>query len=53
MGITKVATLGGEEIELIKAGSCGTIRSSVGMANVIATDVGATNGVIHVVDTVF
>ena len=53
LGITKVETLGTEEIEVIKAGSCVTIRSSAGTANVIATDVSATNGVVHVVDTVF
>merc|ERR1712123_440471 len=31
LGITKVATLGGEEIEVIKAGSCVSIRSAAGM----------------------
>ena len=46
MGVTEVETLGGEKIEVIKAGSCITIRSSAGTANVILLDVGATNGVI-------
>ena len=53
VGVTEVETLGGEKIEVIKAGSCVTIWSSAGTANVIMADVGATNGVIHVVDTVF
>ena len=53
MGVTEVETLGGEKIEVIKAGSCVSIRSSAGAVNVIMADVRATNGIIHVVDTVF
>merc|ERR1719341_603370 len=46
VGITEVETLGGEKIEVIKAGPSVTLRSSAGTANVILADAGATNGVI-------
>merc|ERR1711997_82289 len=52
-GITKVQTLGGEEVEVIRSGYSVSIKSAAGSARVIKADVGATNGVIHVVDTVF
>ena len=52
-GVTKVQTLGGEEVEVIRRGSSVSIKSAAGSARVIKADVGATNGVIHVVDTVF
>merc|ERR1712098_285413 len=53
LGITKVETLGGEEVEVIRAGDSVAIRSAAGTANVVSADVMATNGVIHVVDSVF
>ena len=53
IGVTKVETLGGAEVEVIRAGSCVALRSSAGVASVVTADVVATNGVIHVVDTVF
>ena len=52
-GVTKVQTLGGEEVEVIRRGSSVSIKSAAGSARVIVPDVVATNGVIHVVDTVF
>merc|ERR1712055_99816 len=52
-GVTKVQTLGGEEVEVLRRGSSVSIKSAAGSARVIKADVGATNGVIHVVDTVF
>merc|ERR1712183_189132 len=52
-GVTKVQTLGGEEVEVIRSGNSVSIKSAAGSARVIKADVGATNGVIHVVDTVF
>merc|ERR1712241_263256 len=42
-GSTKVKTVGGEEVEIINAGNGATV---------IATDVLASNGVVHVIDTV-
>ena len=51
MVITYVETLGVDKIEVLKAGYCVTIRSSMGTANVIAATIGATNGVIHMVET--
>ena len=51
-GTTKVKTVGGEEIEITNTGRGVSIRSSAGSANVIATDVFASNGVVHVLDTV-
>merc|ERR1712045_329523 len=52
-GVTKVKTVGGEEIEVINNGSGVSIKSSAGTANVIATDIMTSNGVVHLVDTVF
>merc|ERR1712212_644771 len=52
-GVTKVQTLGGEEVEVTRSGYSVSIKSAAGSARVIKADVGATNGVIHVVDTVF
>merc|ERR1712203_849409 len=53
LGITAVETLGGEEVEVIRAGSCVSLRSGAGTADVVTADVVATNGVVHVVDSVF
>merc|ERR1711997_444904 len=47
-GTTKVKTVGGEEITIRNTAS----GVSIGNANVIATDVFASNGVVHVIDTV-
>ena len=52
-GVTTVKTLGGEEVQVIRRGASVTIKSAAGSARVIVPDVVATNGVIHVVDTVF
>merc|ERR1719206_1616303 len=52
-GITTAQTLGGEEVEVLRKWSSVSIKSAAGSARVIKADVGATNGVIHVVDTVF
>jgi len=52
-GTTSVKTVGGENIDVIRNNNGVSIRSSAGSAKVILTDVGATNGVIHAVDTVF
>ena len=52
-GTTKVKTVGGEEIEVINDGSGVSIRSSAGSARVIKTDIVTSNGVVHLVDTVF
>merc|ERR1719150_567899 len=52
-GTTIVKTVGGEEIEVINNESGVSIKSSAGTANVIATDVNTSNGVVHLVDTVF
>merc|ERR1712241_305508 len=51
-GTTKVKTVGGEEIEITNSGEGVSIKSAAGNANVIATDVFASNGVVHVIDTV-
>merc|ERR1711997_986407 len=51
-GTTKVKTVGGEEIEITNTGRGVSIRTSDGSANVIAADVLASNGVVHVLDTV-
>jgi len=53
VGSTVVKTVGGEEITVTNADGAVTITSSAGTATVIATDVLASNGVVHVVDTVF
>ena len=52
-GSTVVKTVGGEEITVTNADGTVTIESSAGKATVIATDVLASNGIVHVVDTVF
>ena len=49
--ITRVDTVGGETITLNPVE--GTVESSAGKAKVIAMDVLASNGVVHIVDTVF
>merc|ERR1712168_689176 len=52
MGVTDVATAGGEEIK-VSRNKYITIKSSAGEAGVIAFDILATNGVVHLVNTVF
>ena len=52
-GTTEVKTANGEMIKIIKSNSGVTIESSAGKAKVIATDILASNGVVHLVDTVF
>merc|ERR1712240_136227 len=52
-GTTKVKTVGGEEIEVINNGRGVSIRSSAGSSRVIKTDIMTSNGVVHLVDTVF
>ena len=52
-GTTKVKTVGGEEIEVINNGRGVSINSSAGSARVIKTDIMTSNGVVHLVDTVF
>ena len=52
-GSTTVDTAGGETITVTNADGAVTIESSAGTATVIATDVIASNGVVHVVDIVF
>jgi len=52
-GTTTVKTAGGEEIDVIKNGNSVSIKSSAGTANVITTDIDTSNGVVHLVDTVF
>merc|ERR1711994_536680 len=51
-GTTK-KTVGGEEITVTNANGGVSIKSSAGVANVIATDIQTSNGVVHLVDTVF
>jgi len=46
-GTTAVATAGGEKVNVVNAGGV-----TVNGANVIATDILASNGVVHLVDTV-
>merc|ERR1711973_922030 len=50
---TPVATVGGEEITVLRNYNTIKVKSSAGSAKVILADVAATNGVIHAVDTVF
>merc|ERR1711992_134801 len=52
-GSTTVKTVGGEDIVVTKQGASVSIKSSAGVANVIATDIKTSNGVVHLVDTVF
>merc|ERR1712156_1365115 len=49
--ITEVNTVGGETITLDPNEA--TVESSAGKAKVIKTDILASNGVVHIVDTVF
>ena len=49
--ITSVDTVGGETITLNPMEA--TVESSAGKATVIMPDILASNGVIHIVDTVF
>merc|ERR1712241_163727 len=51
-GTTTVDTVGGEQIDVINANGV-SIKSSAGSANVIAPDINTSNGVVHLVDTVF
>jgi len=51
-GTTTLATAGGEEIDVTR-GRYITVKSSAGEAGVIAFDVLATNGVVHLVNSVF
>merc|ERR1712012_962349 len=51
-GTTTVKTAGGEEIDVTR-GRYVTVKSSAGEAGVIAFDVLATNGVVHLVNSVF
>merc|ERR1712045_964074 len=52
VGSTDVKTAGGEEIT-VNRGDYIKVKSSAGEAGVVAFDVLATNGVVHLVDTVF
>merc|ERR1711994_664977 len=52
-GSTNVKTVGGEAITVTNANGGVSIMSSAGVANVIATDIQTSNGVVHLVDTVF
>merc|ERR1712060_865299 len=52
VGSTDVKTAGGEEITVTR-GDYIKVKSSAGEAGVVAFDVLATNGVVHLVDTVF
>merc|ERR1719458_551076 len=51
-GSTDLKTVGGEKIRVIKSDAGVTIESSSGKANVIATDVLGSNGVVHIIDKV-
>merc|ERR1712087_321644 len=51
-GTTPVRTAGGEEIEVTRNRYI-SIKSSAGKAGVIAFDILATNGVVHLVNSVF
>merc|ERR1711915_587240 len=51
-GTTPVKTAGGEEIEVTRNRYI-NIKSSAGQAGVIAFDILATNGVVHLVNSVF
>ena len=52
-GSTNIISFGSEPITVTNANGGVSIQSSAGRANVIATDVIASNGVVHVVDSVF
>ena len=49
---TDVPTAGGEKITVINSADGVIIKSSTGIAKVIATDYIGSNGVIHIIDTV-
>ena len=51
-GSTSLTTAGKDTITVINSGGV-SIESTEGKANVIATDVVTSNGVVHIVDTVF
>merc|ERR1712038_974162 len=51
-GVTDVKTVGGETITVTKSANGVTVETPVGKANIVATNVFASNGVIHVIDTV-
>merc|ERR1712156_1363287 len=48
-GSTNVKTVGGEDITVTNANGGVSIKSSAGVANVIATDIQTSNGVVHLV----
>merc|ERR1719351_467655 len=52
-GTTTVETVGKVNIDVINNAKGVSIKSSAGSANVIATDINTSNGVVHLVDTVF
>jgi len=52
-GTNEVQAANGEMVKITKSREGVIIESSAGKARVIATDVLASNGVVHVVDTVF
>ena len=52
-GTNEVQAANGELVKITKSREGVTIESSAGNARVIATDVLASNGVVHIVDTVF
>merc|ERR1712241_372417 len=52
-GTTTVETVGKVPIDVINNANGVSIKSSAGSANVIATDINTSNGVVHLVDTVF
>ena len=52
-GTSKVATVGGETLTIVKAGGVVTITTVAGTtATVIQVDILASNGVAHAIDTV-
>jgi transforming growth factor-beta-induced protein len=51
-GTTPLKTLGGEEITVFRNPQTVTVTSSAGSATVVTFDIPATNGVIHVIDSV-
>merc|ERR1712002_958668 len=52
IGFNSLATAGGEKITAKKDRSGVTVSSSSGSGKVVVADVGATNGVVHAIDTV-
>ena len=52
-GMTTLKTVGGEDVQVMKQGSTVTIKSSTGTATVISADIMTSNGVVHLVDSVF